>query len=62
MSIQSTSPPVSAAHAAPDPATTDKGLRRDSVGLMGAVALGLSAVAPAYSIAVTLGLVVMVVE
>ena len=66
MSIQSTSPPVTVDDSAPDNAasdnaTTDKGLRRNSVGLMGAVALGLSAVAPAYSIAVTLGLVVMVV-
>ena len=42
-------------------ATTEKGLRSNSVGLLGAVALGLSAVAPAYSFAITLGLVVMVV-
>ncbi len=39
----------------------DKGLRNDSVGLLGAVVLGLSCVAPAYSIAITLGFVVMVV-
>jgi len=38
-----------------------KGLRTDSVGLLAVVALGLSSVAPAYSIAVTLGFVVMVV-
>jgi amino acid transporter len=38
-----------------------KGLRTDSVGLLAAVALGLASVAPAYSIAVTLGFVVMVV-
>ncbi|MER5867527.1 APC family permease [Kitasatospora sp. NPDC002040] len=41
--------------------TTAKGLRRDSVGLLGAVALGLSSTAPAYSIAVTLGLVTVTV-
>jgi amino acid transporter len=44
---------------APDPA--GKGLRTDSVGLLAVVALGLASVAPAYSIAVTLGFVVMVV-
>jgi amino acid transporter len=38
-----------------------KGLRGDSVGLLAVVALGLASVAPAYSIAVTLGFVVMVV-
>ena len=38
-----------------------KGLRTDSVGLVAVVALGLASVAPAYSIAVTLGFVVMVV-
>ena len=38
-----------------------KGLRSGSVGLLAAVALGLSSVAPAYSIAVTLGFVTMAV-
>ncbi|MCX5389200.1 APC family permease [Streptomyces sp. NBC_00094] len=38
-----------------------KGLRSGSVGLLGAVALGLSSTAPAYSLAVTLGLVTMTV-
>ncbi|MCF2530256.1 APC family permease [Yinghuangia soli] len=38
----------------------DKGLRTGSVGLAAAVALGLSSVAPAYSIAVTLGFVTLV--
>ncbi|WP_370092446.1 APC family permease [Streptacidiphilus sp. MAP12-20] len=42
-------------------APADKGLRSGSVSLLGAVALGLSSVAPAYSIAVTLGLVTLVV-
>jgi amino acid transporter len=41
--------------------TEGKGLRTDSVGLLAVVALGLASVAPAYSIAVTLGFVVMVV-
>ncbi|ROR35858.1 APC family permease [Kitasatospora cineracea] len=45
---------------APPPAS-DKGLRSGSVGLLGAVALGLSSTAPAYSIAVTLGLVTLTV-
>ena len=36
-------------------------MRTDSVGLLAVVALGLASVAPAYSIAVTLGFVVMVV-
>lgn len=38
-----------------------KGLRSGSVGLLASVALGLSSVAPAYSIAVTLGFVTMAV-
>lgn len=37
-----------------------KGLRNDSVGLLASVVLGLSSVAPAYSIAVTLGFVTLV--
>ncbi|MFJ9410234.1 APC family permease [Streptomyces sp. NPDC101393] len=45
------------AKSAPPPTT--KGLHGDSVGLLGTVALGLASVAPAYSIAVTLGLVTL---
>ena len=45
----------------PPPTPTGKGLQSGSVGLLAAVALGLSSVAPAYSIAVTLGFVTMVV-
>ena len=40
---------------------TDKGLKAGSIGLGPTVALGLSAVAPAYSLAVTLGFVVLAV-
>ena len=40
------------------PRATDKGLRSDAIGLGRIVALGLAAVAPAYSLAVTLGYVV----
>ncbi|MER5711645.1 APC family permease [Streptomyces sp. NPDC002122] len=50
-----------APRAAAPPAPAGKGLRSGSVGLLGAVALGLSSTAPAYSIAVTLGLVTMTV-
>ena len=58
---------MSTHHAAADapaerqPDQAGKGLRSDSVGLVAVVALGLASVAPAYSIAVTLGFVVMVV-
>ncbi|MFD0260630.1 APC family permease [Kitasatospora indigofera] len=48
------------AEAGPDAPPTSKGLRGGSVGLLAAVALGLSSVAPAYSIAVTLGFVTLV--
>ncbi|MGW6415750.1 APC family permease [Streptomyces sp. NPDC055055] len=41
--------------------TPAKGLRRGSVGLLASVTLGLSCVAPAYSIAVTLGFVTLTV-
>ncbi|WP_306335083.1 APC family permease [Streptomyces sp. KL118A] len=44
----------------PGPAP-DKGLRGGSVGLLASVTLGLSCVAPAYSIAVTLGFVTLTV-
>ncbi|MGJ5752785.1 amino acid/polyamine/organocation transporter (APC superfamily) [Streptomyces puniciscabiei] len=44
-----------------EPGTTAKGLRHGSVGLLASMALGLSSVAPAYSIAVTLGFVVLAV-
>ncbi|MEV8097569.1 APC family permease [Kitasatospora sp. NPDC085879] len=44
----------------PPAPTTGKGLRGGSVGLLAATALGLSSVAPAYSIAVTLGFVTVV--
>ncbi|MCZ0982747.1 APC family permease [Streptomyces diastatochromogenes] len=47
--------------AAASPGPPGKGLRQGSVGLLGVVALGLSSTAPAYSIAVTLGLVTMTV-
>ena len=40
------------------PRAIDKGLRSDAIGLGRIVALGLAAVAPAYSLAVTLGYVV----
>lgn len=45
----------------PAPPLTDKGLMSGSVGLVATVALGLASVAPAYSIAITLGLVTLTV-
>ncbi|GAC69826.1 APC family permease [Gordonia soli] len=42
--------------------TGDKGLRAGSIGLVGNVIIGLSAVAPAYSLAATLGFVVAAVH
>ncbi|MFD9127661.1 APC family permease [Kitasatospora sp. NPDC059571] len=53
--------PTAGTRSGTPPAPADKGLRSGSVGLLAAVALGLSSVAPAYSIAVTLGLVTLVV-
>ena len=47
--------------AAPASGVVDKGLRRDSVGLLGSVALALSSVAPAYALTATLGPTVSVV-
>ncbi|AJF69235.1 APC family permease [Streptomyces vietnamensis] len=53
---------TSASDTPPPPAPPlEKGLRGDSVGLLATIALGLASVAPAYSIAVTLGLVTLVV-
>jgi amino acid transporter len=56
-----TNPTDAAARAGTPPAPIGKGLRGGSVGLLAAVALGLSSVAPAYSISVTLGFVTLVV-
>jgi amino acid transporter len=45
----------------PVPATSDKGLQAGALGLVGNVVIGLSATAPAYSLAATLGYVVLAV-
>lgn len=45
----------------PAPATTGKGLQAGALGLVGNVVIGLAAVAPAYSLAATLGFVVLAV-
>ncbi|MEV7660568.1 APC family permease [Paenarthrobacter sp. NPDC089316] len=47
--------------AVPPPAAAGKGLKAGSIGIGATVALGLAAVAPAYSLAVTLGFVVVAV-
>ncbi|MFF7777442.1 APC family permease [Streptomyces tanashiensis] len=55
-------PDLNEAEAPAGPAAApDKGLRKGSVGLLASVTLGLSCVAPAYSIAVTLGYVTLTV-
>uniref|UniRef100_A0AAU2K2M1 APC family permease n=1 Tax=Streptomyces sp. NBC_00049 TaxID=2903617 RepID=A0AAU2K2M1_9ACTN len=56
-----TNPTDAEARPGPAPAPVGKGLREGSVGLLAAVTLGLSSVAPAYSIAVTLGFVTLAV-
>jgi len=43
------------------PAVTDKGLQAGALGLIGNVTIGLASVAPAYSLAATLGFVVLAV-
>ena len=43
------------------PAVADKGLQAGALGLVGNVVIGLAAVAPAYSLAATLGYVVLAV-
>lgn len=53
---------TTARHQDPAAAPPGKGLRPGTVGLLGSVALGLSSVAPAYSIAVTLGFVTVVAQ
>ncbi|MFE2721802.1 APC family permease [Kitasatospora sp. NPDC059327] len=55
-----TDPHTTDVRPAPPPAPSGKGLRAGSVGLAASIALGLSSVAPAYSIAVTLGFVTLV--
>ncbi|MFJ8298076.1 APC family permease [Streptomyces sp. NPDC094447] len=56
-----TNPIDTEARAGAPPATVGKGLRQGTVGLAAAVTLGLASVAPAYSIAVTLGFVTLIV-
>lgn len=55
-----TAPHATDVRPVPPPAPEGKGLRTGSVGLAASIALGLSSVAPAYSIAVTLGFVTLV--
>ena len=43
------------------PAVGDKGLQAGALGLVGNIVIGLAAVAPAYSLAATLGYVVLAV-
>ena len=43
------------------PAVTDKGLQAGALGLIGNITIGLASVAPAYSLAATLGFVVLAV-
>jgi amino acid transporter len=45
----------------PAPAVLDKGLQAGALGLLGNVTIGLASVAPAYSLAATLGFVVLAV-
>lgn len=56
-----TNPTDTGSRTGPAPAPVGKGLRGGSVGLLASVTLGLSSVAPAYSIAVTLGFVTLTV-
>ena len=41
-------------------AESDKGLKKNAVGMLSSIVIGVSSTAPAYSLAVTLGLVVLV--
>src|SRR5947208_14475868 len=55
---------VAAAHAAGDPkgaAPGEKGLKSNAIGYVSNVVIGVASVAPAYSLAVTLGFIVAVV-
>lgn len=45
----------------PQPTATDKGLQHGALGLWGSVVIGLASTAPAYSLAATLGYVVLAV-
>ena len=54
-------PPTTVPPPALPPAAANKGLKAGSIGIGPTVALGLAAVAPAYSLAVTLGFVVLAV-
>jgi amino acid transporter len=44
-----------------DAEVPDKGLARDSIGLLGSVTIGLASTAPAYSLAATVGFIVLAV-
>lgn len=61
MTIEPTRTAAGARPGPSSPGAGGKGLRTGSVSLLGAVALGLSSTAPAYSIAITLGLVTVTV-
>ncbi len=44
----------------PTPVEADKGLKKNAVGMLSSVVIGIASTAPAYSLAVTLGLIVVV--
>ncbi len=45
------------AHAAPTPSTGDKGLKKNAIGFVSSVVIGVASTAPGYSLAATLGFV-----
>jgi amino acid transporter len=56
-----TIPAPTPAEAAPEPTVARKGLKENTIGLLGSTVLGVVQTAPSFSIAVTLGLLVAVV-
>ncbi|HEV7195702.1 MAG TPA: amino acid transporter, partial [Pedococcus sp.] len=63
MNVESTpaSTGLPAGHRGPDGTYVDKGLKGGAIGLLSSVVIGMSSTAPAYSLAATLGFVVIAV-
>jgi amino acid transporter len=67
MSIDATTVPLAGGHPEPEPTPggagaieVDKGLKQNAVGMLSSIVIGIASTAPAYSLAVTLGLVTAV--
>src|SRR3954447_11796748 len=59
--MESSAVPPSEARSAPVPSSGDKGLKKNAIGFVSSVVIGVASTAPGYSLAATLGFVALAV-